>query len=158
MPTLAALPACATWPAPAVGVYLEGELLEDPRPDEYMRYWQANRCGFCGAKSIPLHRDHDHVTGFMRGYLCVRCNTMETDQFGREWRYWVQGYNTAEILGVQELFRSSNWGQPVIKELAWERARSAGVDVPLPWPWPWSLTDQPWDDVAGHAERFGYTY
>jgi len=38
--------------------------------------WQAGRCALCG-DDRGLIRDHDHVTGSMRGGLCRSCNTHE---------------------------------------------------------------------------------
>lgn len=47
-----------------------------------MLYDQACGCAICGAEVVDpdrqpgrLHVDHDHVTGEVRGLLCVRCNT-----------------------------------------------------------------------------------
>jgi hypothetical protein len=38
---------------------------------------QDGRCAICGAErgTRRLAIDHDHTTGFIRGLLCVRCNT-----------------------------------------------------------------------------------
>lgn len=37
-------------------------------------YTPAAQCELCGAREY-LHVDHDHITGRIRGTLCVRCNT-----------------------------------------------------------------------------------
>lgn len=49
---------------------------------EAMLQAQGNRCSICGASPDPngkraasrLHVDHDHVTGKIRGLLCLSCN------------------------------------------------------------------------------------
>ena len=35
---------------------------------------QGGRCAICG-ESEPVHVDHDHVTGVVRGVVCFRCNS-----------------------------------------------------------------------------------
>jgi hypothetical protein len=32
-------------------------------------------CDLCGQIAEPLHLDHDHETGMLRGWLCHHCNT-----------------------------------------------------------------------------------
>jgi len=45
---------------------------------EYDRLFAAQdgTCALCNkqAANIPLHVDHDHVTGIVRGLLCIHCN------------------------------------------------------------------------------------
>jgi hypothetical protein len=45
------------------------------RYDEMLRE-QRGGCAICGKRpgDIPLHVDHDHATGEVRGLLCVGCN------------------------------------------------------------------------------------
>ena len=47
-------------------------------PEEYdeMLRTQHGVCAICCEKpgDLPLHVDHDHTTGKVRGLLCIRCN------------------------------------------------------------------------------------
>jgi hypothetical protein len=44
--------------------------------DGILARWQGGRCAICG-KVRDLVCDHDHTTGFVRGWLCNSCNTTE---------------------------------------------------------------------------------
>lgn len=37
-------------------------------------YPPPNICEICGKSGETLHFDHDHITGWFRGWLCLRCN------------------------------------------------------------------------------------
>ena len=45
-------------------------------PEEYDRLAddQDGRCAICKKHTEPLHVDHDHSTGLVRGLLCHKCN------------------------------------------------------------------------------------
>ncbi len=58
----------------------EVERLYGLSPDAYEALYQeqGKACAICGMPSPknPLHVDHDHATGQVRGLLCSRCNTL----------------------------------------------------------------------------------
>jgi hypothetical protein len=93
-------PACMDWPVPDEGTTLEG--------------WHVNLCAFCGRKSNTV-LDHDHETGMTRGYICRRCNRIESVSHGDdhplygEWQAWRAGRNPATILGVAEPYNGFGW-------------------------------------------------
>ncbi len=47
----------------------------DLSPEQYDEMFaiQSGLCGIC-KQQLPLHVDHDHETGKVRGLLCLRCN------------------------------------------------------------------------------------
>jgi hypothetical protein len=49
--------------------YLKHRGVIDP-PDEQ----PSGPCEVCGTPASPLHLDHDHKTGLVRGWLCQSCN------------------------------------------------------------------------------------
>lgn len=97
-----AKPACWRWKPPAdIGAVLLAEEMrrqwlerhgEVPRLRKYvdqqdeqarwvlLRRWHKNRCAICGTSkryNDGLVTDHDHGTGWIRGFLCRSCNTLE---------------------------------------------------------------------------------
>lgn len=61
-------PACWTWELPP---------LPQPNGRGRLERWQDGRCALCGKRPLQLHEDHDHATGYTRGYLCPSCNASE---------------------------------------------------------------------------------
>lgn len=59
-------PACWSWPAPT-----EAERAMD------MWKWHPESCAICGSPEEGLVCDHDHRTGWIRGFLCRGCNIAE---------------------------------------------------------------------------------
>ena len=54
-------------------------------------WWQVGRCAICGTDQENLKLDHDHNTGYIRGYLCHPCNIWEgkaNDLVLRRYRQW----------------------------------------------------------------------
>lgn len=99
-------PACIFWPVPpytAVNVHT-------------MHQWQNMRCAFCGYldRSAPLVLDHDHNTGFERGYLCRSCNVLEPRSPRTAWVRYRAGWNPAMLLGHYVQYVSPFSGMPVL--------------------------------------------
>ncbi len=86
-------PACWSWKALADGDLdrLQGAVIReqlewtpDPRPyeDDHLRWMfmarmHKGRCAICGERDGRLVTDHDHETGWIRGFLCHTCNGNE---------------------------------------------------------------------------------
>lgn len=103
------LPACAFWDIP------EGNI--------DMHDWQAGCCAFCGELCWPhtrLVRDHDHDSGFIRGYLCDRCNTTEPYMTTPAWEQYRNGVNPANILAQHELYYGTGH---IIEQAMWRQRR-----------------------------------
>jgi hypothetical protein len=45
-----------------------------PRDLATLRAWHRGQCADCGRRPRRLVCDHDHWSGFVRGYLCDACN------------------------------------------------------------------------------------
>ena len=81
-------PACWSWPVtPQVRQQVaEADLAknEEVRISALGRVlagWQEGRCAVCGGGGgYPLVHDHDHDTGYLRGLLCIGCNSSEGHQ------------------------------------------------------------------------------
>lgn len=91
-----------SWPVPELP-------LRFVRGIEALQAWQAGRCAACGCfRSDALVVDHDHVTGLIRGLLCMSCNGCE----GRG-NPGFEPYRLrppAEILGIVELYEGLTYG------------------------------------------------
>jgi hypothetical protein len=62
--------------------------------DEMLRR-QKGVCKICERppKTLPLHVDHDHPTGRVRGLLCFRCNKLRVGPAkDSEWRLYERVY------------------------------------------------------------------
>ncbi|WP_397214310.1 endonuclease domain-containing protein [Nocardioides sp. BE266] len=94
-PTIPGLPECLLWDVPGL-----------PEPTKAaMRAWQRGRCAACGIEGRALVEDHDHATGFTRGWLCRPCNSSEgAARRSLMWWWWRNGANPASILGVQAYY------------------------------------------------------
>ena len=49
---------------------------ESPQEGESMRAWQDGRCALCGFRD-SLVKDHCHVSGLVRGFLCPLIQSIE---------------------------------------------------------------------------------
>ena len=121
------IPACWTWPLPDPAEITAAE-------DLFCRImlmgaWQQDRCAVCG-RLIPYSYvvDHDHKTGFARGYLCQSCNTRESQPglliFDR-----YRHVNPASICHVEWFYREPTW-RPPLTENDFEDVRNA-IDAAL---------------------------
>lgn len=90
-------PACWSWLPPEPWDLLGDDGLS------VIAEWQQGRCAVCGHGG-PAVCDHDHQTGYVRGYLCRSCNTREAFA-GRDGAYLkYRERNPASILGIQVMY------------------------------------------------------
>lgn len=105
------LPACWLWSATPSEVAAAGQANTYDQAVQLLRAWQQSRCAMCGAV-CPLVLDHDHGTGFVRGWLCTSCNLREPSGGGAFLRYRER--NPATTLGVRlrycHLVRGEDFG------------------------------------------------
>jgi hypothetical protein len=77
-----AAPACWSWPLwPDGKVAMYYRRWPDAADSYVLSDWHAGRCAVCG--EVPGRgrgayvEDHDHATGWTRGWLCRSCNLLE---------------------------------------------------------------------------------
>jgi hypothetical protein len=117
------LPACADWELPP-----EGTRWED---------WNPTLCAFCNGRSSDPVLDHDHGTGYERGYICRRCNRMESiawdesHALGPAWHLWRLGCNPATLVGPAEPYEGWGWrgGRNVAEEFFKRTEPSEDADL-----------------------------
>lgn len=121
-------PACWSWPVSA-------EIRELAVVGEPMMFdWQACRCAVCGCSKARLFEDHDHDTGWVRGWLCQSCNLREpgavpghphpVDRRLVRYRRW----NPARILGLWERYHSPFRGRDFGRLGGYQTTRPHPVD------------------------------
>jgi integrase len=89
-------PACWSWPTPAEPVTDHNGFTD----------WHQG-CAICGGSTYD-HLDHDHYTGYVRGWLCQSCNITEgraTDEVFIKYRE----RNPATILGLEMVYSAPFW-------------------------------------------------
>lgn len=115
LPAIPTRPACWSW--------LVSHL---DRQRQSLEHWQAGRCALCGQAHQVL--DHDHVTGWIRGYLCRGCNISEGSNAGRVFQRYRK-WNPARILGIWEFYNSPFSGQDRGQLHGYQAARPLVVDA-----------------------------
>lgn len=115
------LPACADWEPPVEGTSHEN--------------WNPDLCAFCGRRTDRSVLDHDHATGFERGYICRRCNRMESIAWHEShvlypaWSAWRAGCNPASLLGQDLPYDGWGWqGGVNVLEAYYDRQRDDDSD------------------------------
>jgi Recombination endonuclease VII len=117
-------PACWSWPVlnsdrSAMHQAITGS--DDALHQTFCAYdvlweWQQHRCALCRAATADMVMDHDHETGYIRGWLCRRCNTEE----GVGWSERIGKYrkqNPASLFGIDVWYHSeiTGWAYPADK-------------------------------------------
>lgn len=105
-------PACWSWPLERRQLrHLQQAIVSAAGREEsfaaataLLSMWQQDRCAICGTSRLDLELDHDHRTGWIRGYLCHGCNQREgkASEPGREAKYRER--NPASILGFGVIY------------------------------------------------------
>lgn len=118
--------------------------------------WQDNRCAWCGHSNVTrgLVRDHCHLTGLVRGYLCSGCNSREGSGSESVWGGWRAGDNPANALGQYEIYRNHLGETPLSPQgalqyyspdelAAWFALLPEALSQGRPWP-----AEAPWINTA----------
>ncbi|MGB3443865.1 MAG: endonuclease domain-containing protein [Actinophytocola sp.] len=119
---LPALPACWSWTVTAEHLAAVASCPEN-HAHLMLWNWQQGRCAACARPALagrPLVRDHDHVTGLIRGLLCQRCNVGEghtatglkrpVEVFDR---YRERHPSLMIALTARHVITSGPWGSPL---------------------------------------------
>lgn len=88
--------------------------------------FHQGRCAICGRTDPDLVDDHDHSTGFRRGWLCCSCNVQEGKRHGGLFEKYRQR-PPAVILGVRLPYTGYGWENGVPLG-GWARYRAADDD------------------------------
>ena len=75
-----------------------------------MRAWQDGRCALCGFRD-SLVKDHCHVSGLVRGFLCPSCNVTE-GKSDHNLAPWRSGATPAALMGIEEVYINPATGTP----------------------------------------------
>ena len=94
-------PACWRWPIPR-----EVAALVSQDPWEALVRWQDGRCAVCDHGTDRV-LDHDHNTGWIRGWLCRSCNVSEPHSAEPRFRRY-RSLSAARRLDIWYRY-SSNW-------------------------------------------------
>ena len=95
-----------------------------------MKEWHDGRCAICGDRAV-LVNDHDHRTGWQRGYLCNRCNILEGLGYGGVFEKYRRR-NPAGICGVQEPYwnpSTREYAKPAPPYDPWKNNPMKGVGL-----------------------------
>ena len=83
---------------------------ESPQEGESMRAWQDGRCALCGFRD-SLVKDHCHVSGLVRGFLCPSCNVTE-GKSDHNLASWRSGTTPAALMGIEDAYIDLMTGTP----------------------------------------------
>lgn len=67
---------------------ITASVLADGNPLAAFHEENGDACGICGGRHRRLVLDHDHNTGWERGYLCPPCNLREPSASWKAFRRW----------------------------------------------------------------------
>lgn len=148
------VPACWAWDLPPL-----------PQPNSMMlvRDWQRG-CAICGADRA-LCEDHDHGTGYSRGWLCDPCNLREGRKDAPPLFQKYRDRNPASMLGVVSRYRPTRadgvdeWRQALIDlrtvtDPDAAAKRQTGIAQGFP---DWLTRIPEWTPLMRAAQRVGFT-
>ena len=81
-----------------------------------MRAWQDGRCALCGFRD-SLVKDHCHVSGIVRGFLCPSCNVTE-GKSDHNLASRRSGTTPAALMGIEDVYINPMTGTPPPRYIA----------------------------------------